>query len=497
MPKLQELLEAIPGSIRPGRIKVVAGNTNITIAGIAYHSQKVKPNFLFVAMNGSKTSGTKFIGEAIRNGAVAVVVPSNRQVSSSSDAKVTYIQVENPRIFLAQVAHAFYNFCARKMVLIGITGTNGKTTTTYLVKSILDTAGKVCGLLGTIQHFDGENWLKAENTTPESLDIIQILVKLEQKGIRYCVLEVSSHALELNRVYGLPFKVAVFTNLTQDHLDFHKTFEAYKKAKLKLFESLDQNATAILNCDDDLFDEITTITKAKIVRYSLSEPKAKDAEVTAKILNLTPYGTNVMLNIEGKEARVNLRLPGRHNVYNLLAAAGVGYSLNIPLNTIKTGIEKVKFICGRLERVENNKGLQVFVDYAHSPDALKNLITTAREFSPKRVMVLFGCGGNRDKTKRPIMGRIATELADYVVITSDNPRDEDPLEIIEEIKSGINKTNFTIIPDRYTAIKHILTFAKTGDTVLVAGKGHEDYQIIGAKRQHFDDKEIVKRILRG
>lgn len=490
--RLEDLIQDLP-------LNKVIGDKNIFISGIAYHSQKVKPNFLFVAMNGTKTSGTKFIDEAIKKGAVAVALPTNIKNSkikirnSFDDIKITYLLVENPRVFLAQVAKAFYNSPDKEMALIGITGTNGKTTTSYLVKSIFDTADKTSGLVGTIQHFDGENWQKAKNTTPESLDIIQILSKLKQKGISYCVLEVSSHALALNRVFGLPFAAAVFTNFSQDHLDFHKTLEAYKQTKLKLFESLEKEACAVINSDDIVADEISKITKARIIRYGM----VNRACVSAKILNLSPQGTNVILNFEGAEIRINLRLPGRHNVYNLLAAASVGFAFNIPLNTIKVGIEKVKFIPGRLEPVENNKGLLVFVDYAHSPDALKNLIATAREFSSKKVLVLFGCGGNRDKAKRPIMGRIATELADYVVITSDNPRDEDPLQIIEDIKSGVNKANFTIIPDRASAIKHILSQAKTGDTVLVAGKGHEDYQIIGTTKRYFDDREVVKRILEG
>ena len=479
--KLDELIQDLP-------VTKIVGDQQVNIAGIAYHSQKVKPGFLFVAIDGSKTSGLKFINEALMKG--AVVVASN-QIKSINSPRVTYVQVDNPRIFLAQVANKFYNYPAQRLNLIGITGTNGKTTTAYLAKSMLDMDGKTSGLLGTIRHFDGENWLKAENTTPESLDIIQILAKLLQKGMKYCILEVSSHGLELNRVFGLRFQIGVFTNLTQDHLDFHKTLEAYKKAKLKLFGELDRNAFAVVNKDDVVADEIKIITKAPIIYYGLKN----QAEINAKILNLAPNVTNTRLNIEGKEVRVDLRLIGSHNVYNLLAAAGIGLACQIPLNTIKAGIEKVKNIPGRLEPVENNKGIVVFVDYAHSPDALKNLITTAREVSKKRVLILFGCGGNRDQTKRPIMGRIATELADQVVITSDNPRNEDPNKIIEDIKVGINKSNFEIIPDRYNAIKRILLIANTGDTVLIAGKGHEDYQIIGDEKKHFDDRTMVKRIL--
>ncbi|MEO0114898.1 MAG: UDP-N-acetylmuramoyl-L-alanyl-D-glutamate--2,6-diaminopimelate ligase [candidate division WOR-3 bacterium] len=482
---MAKLLEELISDLSVNKI---LGDKKITITGIAYHSQKVRPNYLFVALEGSKTSGIQFIEEALAKGAVAI---ASNQIIPNWNNKATYLQVAEPRIFLAQVANKFYNFPTQRIKLIGVTGTNGKTTTAYLIKSILDTAGKTSGLLGTIKHFDGENWLKAENTTPESLDIIQILTKLEHKGINYCVLEVSSHGLELHRVFGLRFSVGVFTNLTQDHLDFHKTIEAYKNAKLKLFAGLDKKAIAIVNRDDDLAYEIDQISQARIIYYSLKNP----AEITAKILDLTPLGTKLILNSEGTEVAMNLRLPGTPNVYNLLAAAGVGLALGISLATIKTGIEKVKFIPGRLERVENDKGLLVFVDYAHSPDALKNLLMTARAFTKKRVLILFGCGGNRDKTKRPIMGRIATELADFVVLTSDNPRDEDPQKIIEDIKTGITKSNFEVVPDRYRAIKRILTLAQMGDIVLIAGKGHEDYQIIGNEKRHFDDKQVVKQIL--
>jgi UDP-N-acetylmuramoyl-L-alanyl-D-glutamate--2,6-diaminopimelate ligase len=482
MPKqLEELIRDLPDT-------KITGDKRATISGIAYHSKKVKPNFLFVAIDGSNTSGTKFIEEAIKNGASAIATSATRL---NNNSLATVIQVEKPRTFLTQIANRFYDFPAEKVKLIGITGTNGKTTTTYLAKSILDTAGKTSGLLGTIRHFDGENWIKAENTTPESLDIIQILAKLVHKRIEYCVLEVSSHGLELGRVFDLRFQIGVFTNLTQDHLDFHKTLEAYKQAKLKLFAGLDQNAIAVVNRDDTVSDEIKRNTKSRVIFYGLKN----QAEIMAKILNLSANVTSVMLQVEGKEIRIDLRLIGSHNVYNLMAAAGVGIACQIPLDTIKAGIEKIRVIPGRLEPIENNKGLVVFVDYAHSPDALKNLITTAKEFSKKRVLILFGCGGNRDQTKRPIMGRIATELADQVVITSDNPRNEDPNKIIEDIKVGINKSNFEIIPDRYAAIKRVLFMAKTGDTVLIAGKGHEDYQIIGDEKKHFDDRSVAKKIL--
>lgn len=484
--RLDELIQNLP-------IKQIIGDKRVNIAGITYYSKNIKPNFLFVAIDGSKTSGTKYIDEALMNGAIAVATSKPDSQGQYRAVPPVLIQVENPRIFLAQLAQRFYDFPTQNISLLGITGTNGKTTTAYLAKSILDTADKTSGLLGTIRHFDGESWIKAENTTPESLDIIQILSKLVRKGIKYCILEVSSHGLELERVFGLHFQIGVFTNFTQDHLDFHKTLEAYKRAKMKLFSGLDQNAIAVINKDDMVADEIAQLTKARIITYSLKV----QAEITAKILNLSARVTNVMLKVEGETIKIDLRLIGSHNVYNFMAAVGIGLAYQIPLNTIKTGIEKVKMIPGRLEPVENNKGFAVFIDYAHSPDALKHLINSAREFSKKRILVLFGCGGNRDQAKRPIMGRIATELADHVIITSDNPRDEAPDKIIEDIKIGINKSNYEIIPDRYTGIKRILFLAKTGDTVLIAGKGHEDYQIIGDERRHFDDRQIAKKILEG
>ena len=461
MPKsLDELIQKLA-------VLKINGDMKVDISGIAYHSKKVKPNFLFVAIDGSRTSGSKYIDEAVRKGAVAIATNQPGVINPGSSALV---QVENTKIFLAQVSNRFYNFPSQKVNLVGITGTNGKTTTAYLAKAILEAAKKSSGLLGTIQHFDGENWIKAENTTPESLDIIQMLAKLVQKNIKYCILEVSSHGLELNRVYDIKFQTAVFTNLTQDHLDFHKTFEAYKQAKMKLFSSLDQNAVAVINEDDPVSNEITKQTKARIIRYSFKKP----VEITAKILNLSPKTTLVKLLVDGKETKINLRLIGSHNVYNLMAAVGIGFASQIPISTIKEGVESIRTIPGRLEPVENNKGFSAYVDYAHTPDALKNLIKTAREFSKKRVLLLFGCGGDRDITKRPIMGNIATELADYVIITSDNPRNEDPNKIIDDIKTGIEKSNYEIIPDRYYAIKRIIFLAKIGDTIGIAGQGHED-----------------------
>ncbi|MFB0509079.1 MAG: UDP-N-acetylmuramoyl-L-alanyl-D-glutamate--2,6-diaminopimelate ligase [bacterium] len=484
MPKrLDELIQGL-------RINKIIGDDKINISGVSYHSQKIKPNFLFVAIDGSKTSGKEFIAEAISNGAVAV---ATSEPPLTQNPMATIIQVENPKVFLAELANRFYDFPSQKVELIGITGTNGKTTTAYLVKSILDNAGKTAGLLGTIRHFDGENWLKAENTTPESLDIIRILSGLWQKKIKYCVLEVSSHGLELNRVYGLRFQIGVFTNLSQDHLDFHKTIEAYKAAKLKLFSGLEQNAIAIINQEDELSAEIVKITKARTISYSMKN----QADITAKILNLSAGGTRLRLNVTGKEMVINFHLIGSHNVYNLLAAASVGLAYNMPMSEIKAGIEKVKVIPGRMESLDNDKGVAVFVDYAHTPAALRELITTAREFTKKRVLLMFGCGGNRDQLKRPLMGKIATELADYVILTSDNPRDEDSSKIIQDIKAGISKNNFEVIPDRFAAIRRILFLAKIGDTVLIAGKGHEDYQIIGQEKRRFDDRLMAKRILEG
>jgi UDP-N-acetylmuramoyl-L-alanyl-D-glutamate--2,6-diaminopimelate ligase len=465
------------------------------ITGIAYHSARVQRGDLFVAVEGFSSSGRDFISDAIARGATAIA----SQQPGPARKGVAGVTTGRPRQFLASAARAFYDFPDRSVKLIGVTGTNGKTTTTYLVRSILEAAGQRSGLIGTIRHFDGQEWRKAENTTPESLDIIALLARLRTMGIVYCVLEVSSHGIALDRVHGLEFAVAVFTNLSQDHLDFHKSMDEYKQVKLRLFQGLTPKAWAVYNADDPVGAEVKAVTRARTLSYRLGPSRAAtfdDAEaVSAVLAGMTGSGMTIRMDVGRHEDSYTTGLVGRHNVYNIMAAAGVGYALNLDRLAVKQGIQRLKSVPGRLERVDNRKRLQVFVDYAHSPDALEKLLKTARELTANRVLVVFGCGGNRDKAKRPLMGRVASELADTVIVTSDNPRDEDPLRIIEDVKAGICKSNFEVEPNRYAAIKRALFLAGSSDIVLIAGKGHEDYQVIGQERHHFDDRETVQAIL--
>jgi UDP-N-acetylmuramoyl-L-alanyl-D-glutamate--2,6-diaminopimelate ligase len=423
----------------------------------------------------------------------AVAVASDRAISPNGTVQV---RTGEPRRFLAQVANRFYDFPARSVTLVGVTGTNGKTTTTYLIRAILQAAGERSGLIGTIRHYDGQEWIRAANTTPESLDIVQLLAKLRAYGIRFCVTEVSSHAIALDRVAELDFKVGVFTNLSQDHLDFHKTIEDYKATELRFFEMLGPSAWVVYNADDPVGLEVKAVTRARALGFTLLESSSANPMLRAQVLSATDKGTQIELFLPDAATKVSSSLIGRHNVANILAAAGAGYALGIPISAIRDGIERLKAVPGRLQRVDTGAGLSVFVDYAHSPDALASLIRTARPLTQKRVIVVFGCGGNRDKGKRPIMGKIATDLADLAIITSDNPRDEEPEAIVADVVAGIQKSNYETVVDRYEAIKRALRLAVRGDIVLIAGKGHEDYQIIGKERRHFDDAETVQAILR-
>ncbi len=471
------------------------------IRGISFHSQQTKPGDLFVAINGFSTSGKNYIEQAIQNGAVAIATDDAGLISKIVEKyNVTGVYTDNPRRFLAIVANRFFDFPSKKIKLIGITGTNGKTTTSYLIKSIIEQWGEKVGLTGTISYFDGSKWIPATNTTPESLDLVSFLANLVSKNIKYCVSEVSSHALALERTYGLDFAVAIFTNLTSDHLDFHGSKQAYGAAKLKLFESLDTEAYAIINLDDSFSKEIINSTKAKVVGYSL---KNKHSDFYAEIVSTNETGTEIIINSgqnqvpnKSQSLRIHTKLIGEHNIYNVLASIATAKVLKIPDEAIVKGIENIKFIPGRLEKIESEQGFTVYIDYAHTEDALLVVIQSLRNITQGRLIVVFGCGGNRDCLKRPAMGKVTTELADFVIVTSDNPRNEDPMKIIEDIKKGIKKNNYEVIVDREMAISRALSLAKKDDVILIAGKGHENYQIIRDKILPFSDKEVVEKMLK-
>ncbi len=509
---LTELITGIPCSVVPPiSLRGRPGNTNIEIAGIAYHSAQVKPGYLFVAIDGMRVSGQDFIDEAINRGAIAVATSDVRRINKNW---VVAIQTSSPRRFLAQVANRFYDFPSRKLSLIGVTGTNGKTTTCYLLRSVCRQLGFEPGFIGTIEYWDGVEKKSAENTTPESLDLVQMLSQMVERGIKLCISEVSSHALELDRVFDLDFRVGVFTNLTQDHLDFHRTMDNYRRAKMRLFESLTPNSWAVVNFDDRVGVDIPNLTRAKVLGYGTQkEPdlviKSEHnivGYIWGEVIDVNPNGLKCVIHTDALKSKkqniaVRLRLAGRHNLLNLLAVFGVGEAMGWDQEAIVRGVEELESVPGRMERIENDHGLYIYVDYAHTPDALSRVLQTARELTKGRVIVIFGCGGDRDRTKRPLMGRVAIQNADVVVITSDNPRGEDPAVIIEEILSGIDKEVRTasehcwVEIDRREGIRRAITFAHRGDTIIIAGKGHEDYQLIGEERRHFDDREVVRQIL--
>ena len=464
----------------------VRGNDDIEVEGIAYNSKNVQKGYLFVCITGFKTDGHKFAIDAVAKGASAVIVEKDIELPEW----VTVIKVEDTRKALALLSAAYFDYPAQKMKLIGVTGTNGKTTTTYLIKSILQKAGYKTGLVGTISNIIGDKVIDSKNTTPESYDLQKMFNEMVQQRIDYCVMEVSSHSLELKRVAGCQFSVGIFTNLTRDHLDFHKTFENYLNAKLKLFS---QSGTAVINIDDQYSDRILSSINIPAVTYS----EKRNSDVRAEKLKITSKYSSFTLKYKGSETEIKLPLPGKFNVYNALGAAAACICEGISLDVIKEGLESAPGVPGRSEVIDSGRGFTIIIDYAHTPDGLENILNTVHEYAKSRIITLFGCGGDRDKTKRPIMGEIAGKLSDICVVTSDNPRTEDPESIIRDILPGVEKTgvDFRVIPNRREAIRAALSIAGNDDVVLIAGKGHETYQVLKEGTIHFDEREIVRDIL--
>jgi UDP-N-acetylmuramoyl-L-alanyl-D-glutamate--2,6-diaminopimelate ligase len=481
--KLADLIKGVPCAVQ--------GNSAVEIKGLAYHSGSAAPGYLFVAIEGYKVSGVQYIDEAVNRGAVAVATTDISRVRKNW---VTAIQTAAPRRFLAQVANRFYEFPARKVSLVGITGTNGKTTTAYLLRSMARQAGIEPGFVGTIEYWDGQEKRPAGQTTPESLDFARLLSSLAERQVPLCIAEVSSHSLELDRVFDLDFKVAVFTNFTQDHLDFHRTLDAYREAKLKLFTGLPPSATAVLNYDDALGREMPHRIRARVLSYG-TRPDLEPVPDVSGTATVKPDGLDCRITCEGRVSTVRLRLVGAHNLSNLMAAFAAGRTLGWPHEQIVQGAEALDAVPGRLEPVEAGQEFRVFVDYAHTPDALRWVLSTVRRFTKGRVIVVFGCGGDRDRGKRPLMGEAAAKLADLAVVTSDNPRSEAPQAIIDEILKGMSNGNRIVEVDRGEAIRRTLGMAQPGDTVVIAGKGHEDYQIVGTERRHFSDREVARAVL--
>ncbi len=474
----------------------VTGGTRVRIAAVACDSRKVVPDTLFFAMPGAKTDGNEFVADALTRGAVAIASPLPRPASISPD--VTWIEV-NPgseRKALALAAANFYVHPADALKLAGVTGTNGKTTITFILDSILHAAGWKTGRIGTTGYRTPRKARKATNTTPESLDLQEIFAEVRDAGGTAAVLEVSSHALVMDRVWGCHFAVAIFTNLTRDHLNFHKTFEEYFEAKRLLFSGTGASApdVAIINIDDPYASRLQALAK-RTLTYGLNEA----ADLTARKFALSFEGLEFTAQTPAGKVEVRSSLVGRINVYNILAAIGAAIALNLPVEKIEEGIADLEQVPGRFERIDEGQPFLVVVDYAHADDALRNLISTARELNPTgRIITLFGAGGERDRSTRPPMGEAAGSLSDLVILTSDNPRTEDPLLIINDVVVGLQKVNaqYRIEPDRDVALEMAIDEAKAGDIVLLAGKGHENYQILRDRTFEFDDREKARAILR-
>jgi UDP-N-acetylmuramoyl-L-alanyl-D-glutamate--2,6-diaminopimelate ligase len=463
----------------------------VPVSGIARHSQQVRPGDCFVAITGSTADGHAYIAEAVSRGASAVVA---QRLPASLPRPCPCVVVRDTKQALAVMAARFHGHPSRKLRLLGVTGTNGKTTATYLLKRILDAAGERVGLLGTIVYEIGSRVIPSTNTTPGPLELQRFFAQMVGEGLGWCAMEVSSHALAQGRLEGLELQAAVFSNLGSDHLDYHKTREAYGAAKRRLFEYLRPDGWAVLNADDEFGRLLAeTLPHPQITTYGVERP----AKVSVKQLASTWQGLSLVLDTPWGIIPVQTPLLGRHNAFNVAAAAGVLLPLGIRPAALRDGLSSLEHVPGRLERVPNDAGLNILIDYAHTADALRLVLLALRELTRGRLIVLFGCGGNRDQTKRPVMGKYASLLADAVVLTSDNPRGEDPMEILRQIKAGFvpGFTQCQVVPDREQAITTALAMARPDDTVLIAGKGHEAYQIFDNVSIPFVDRDVVGRWL--
>lgn len=483
----------------------VQGTTLVDITHISHDSKQIGQNGLFVALKGAQSDGHSFVAEAVSSGARALIVETD--VTAVGD--VTVIKVPDTRMALARVAARFYGYPSRQMTVIGITGTNGKTTVTFLVESILKEAGYRPGVIGTIDYRFGDVRRPAPNTTPNALVLQGIMRDMVDAGVTHLIIEVSSHALEQRRVEGLDFDVAVFTNLSAEHLDYHGSMENYARAKELLFSyylphSRKDKKYALINYDDHFGKTLCTVSRAQLLRYGIRE----GIEIRVQDLALDHRGTSLRVMTPAGTMELRSSLIGSYNVENILAALGAALTQNIPPAVIRRGIEQVRYIPGRLEQVPNSRGLTILIDYAHTRDALAQVLDTLRALEPRRLITVFGCGGDRDASKRGPMGDEATRRSDVTIITTDNPRTENPQDIIEQIEAGIdrkavarltrqtlsengNNPAYAVIPDRREAIRTAVGLCRPGDILLIAGKGHEDYQIIGTTRYRFSDREEV------
>jgi UDP-N-acetylmuramoyl-L-alanyl-D-glutamate--2,6-diaminopimelate ligase len=473
---------------------VITGETGIDIKGITYDSRQVEPGYLFVCISGFKTDGHLYIDQAIKNGATAILV---EKVIDQIDA-VTIIMTANNRKALARLASNFYDRPSHNMKVIGITGTNGKTTTTHLIKAILEEAGLKTGLMGTLYAQVDNKTIDFGHTTPEAPEVEKFMEICQENKAQYIVMEVSSHALDLYRVDCIDFNIAVFTNLTQDHLDYHNNMEKYLASKLKLFNMItpENKNFVIVNADDNYSGDFIQDAKAKVYTYGLSD----NSDIKATNVKIDLKGSQFTLSFKGLTTNIKVKLIGMFSIYNVLAAIAVGLGEGISLEIIKTALEKVNGVPGRFEQVDEGQDFTVVVDYAHTPDGLENILKTGRQLTTNRIITVFGCGGDRDRGKRPLMGEVAARYSDFCVVTSDNPRSEDPETIINDIVPGLDRvkdSRYAIVIDRREAINHAVHLARPGDLLIIAGKGHETYQLVKDKVLDFDDKKVAIEFLKG
>jgi len=483
--------------LEPVVVKRVCGPVDMEITGIVYDSRKASPGSVFICLPGSRCNGCDFIPDAIQRGAVAVV--TDREVKADG---VTLIQVPRVRPTLALMASVLYSFPSQRLKVIGVTGTNGKTTTTHLIDALMKKRYQATGLLGTISYKIGDETVPVVATTPEASDLQYYLARMVEKGVECVTMEVSSHALDQHRVAGCDFNIAVLTNITEDHLDYHLTPESYRLAKGKFFSQLGntffkngEKRVAVINRDDPSFEFISSQTANQQVTYGINT----GADIVAERIKTGSGSISYRIHSFAGDEVFNLKLTGLFNVYNSLAAIAVGLVEGLPLPLIKETLEKVSGPPGRFEMIESGRGFTVIIDYAHTPDGLENVLRAIREFSRQRVITIFGCGGDRDRHKRPLMGEIAARYSDYCILTNDNPRSEDPMQIAGDVIPGIEKHmqkgRYEVILDRYQAIERGLCLAEAGDVVLIAGKGHEDYQVFKDRTIKFSDRRAVEEII--
>ena len=484
-------------------IELVNGPVDIEISSVEYDSRKVKKDSLFVAVEGMQSDGHDYIKSAVKNGAKCIVVSSAREAEFSDVARsgVTLLKTNDTRRALSIVSASYFQYPSRSLTVIGVTGTNGKTSITFLLESIFKSAGYNPGIIGTVNYRWNNKELPAANTTPESRDMQELLYNMKEDGVDIVIMEVSSHALDLNRTDDVDFDVAVFTNLTRDHFDFHENFENYFSAKKKIFQLLDKSSkdkkVAIVNIDDEygmkIFEEKESYSYS-LKSFGLNE--SADYKPIVDTIENRITGLKYIIEKPLDGLKIELVLSGTFHVYNSLAAIAVSDSIGLTPEGISNGLLSIKSIPGRFEVLYSEKGFSVVVDYAHTGDALLKLLQSVNELKPNRVITVFGCGGDRDRTKRPIMGQVVENNSDQLIITSDNPRTEEPSAIIDDIVEGLEGKTFEVIVDRESAIKHAVSIGQEGDIIVIAGKGHEDYQILGTEKIHFDDREIAAKYMR-